>query len=150
MTKEPKELYNGFLFLRTGDKVDSPLVAYTLNLESVNIDCLEEKFEEKIEALKDGKDVTIKLVCNKAEVVSPERIIEYACGEQKLQELDRVKTLLKATWELLNKQENSGYVLNLLSETVNYDNAECDGNCLMGDINAWFYEFYGEDLECGD
>lgn len=87
MTKEPKELYNGFLFLRTGDKVDSPLVAYTLNLESVNIDCLEEEFEEKIEALKNGKDVTIKLVCNKAEVVSPERIIEYACGEQKQPEI---------------------------------------------------------------
>jgi len=87
MTKEPKELYNGFLFLRTGDKVDSPLVAYTLNLESVNIDCLEEKFEEKIEVLKNGKDVTIKLVCNKAEVVSPERIIEYACGEQKQPEI---------------------------------------------------------------
>ena len=87
MTKEPKELYNGFLFLRTGDKVDSPLVAYTLNLESVNIDCLEEEFEEKIEALKNGKDVTIKLVCNKAEVVSPERIIEYACGKQKQPEI---------------------------------------------------------------
>ena len=87
MTKEPKELYNGFLFLRTGDKVDSPLVAYTLNLESVNIDCLEKEFEEKIEALKNGKDVTIKLVCNKAEVVSPERIIEYACGKQKQPEI---------------------------------------------------------------
>ena len=87
MTKEPKELYNGFLFLRTGDKVDSPLVAYTVHLESVNIDCLEEEFEEKIEALKNGKDVTIKLVCNKAEVVSPERIIEYACGEQKQPEI---------------------------------------------------------------
>lgn len=81
MSKEPKELYNGFLFLRTGDKVDSPLVAYTLNLESVNVDCLEEEFGEKIEALKNGKDVTIKLVCNKAEVVSPQRIIEYAVGK---------------------------------------------------------------------
>lgn len=87
MTKESKELYNGFLFLRTGDKVDSPLGAYTLNLESVNIDCLEEEFGEKIEALKNGKDVTIKLVCNKAEVVSPERIIEYACGEQRQPEI---------------------------------------------------------------
>ena len=83
MIKEPKELYNGFLFLRTGDKVDSPLVAYTLNLESVNIDCLEEEFEEKIEALKNGKNVTIKLVCNKAEVVSPDRIIEYAYEKDK-------------------------------------------------------------------
>lgn len=87
MSKEPKELYNGFLFLRTGDKVDSPLVAYTLNLESVNIDCLEEEFEEKIETLKNGKDVTIKLICNKAEVVSPERIVEYACGKQKRPEI---------------------------------------------------------------
>ena len=87
MTKEPKELYNGFLFLRTGDKVDSPLGAYTLNLKSVNIDCLEKEFEEKIEALKNGKDVTIKLVCNKVEVVSPERIMEYACGEQKQPEI---------------------------------------------------------------
>ena len=87
MTKEPKELYNGFLFLRTGDKVDSPLVAYTLNLESVNIDCPEDEFEKKIEALKNGKDVTIKLVCNKAEVVSPERIMEYACGKQRQPEI---------------------------------------------------------------
>ena len=70
--------------------------------------------------------------------------------QPKLQELGRARTLLKAAWVLLNKQKNSGYVLNLLSETVNYDNAECDGNCLMGDIDAWFYEFYGEDLECGD
>lgn len=147
MTKEPKELYNGFLFLRTGDKVDSPLVSYTLNLESVNIDCLEEEFEEKAEALKNGKDVTIKLICNKAEVVSPERIIEYACGKQKQQELDRAKTLLKASWELLNKQKNSMYVLDLLAETVDYDDAECDGSCLMDDINAWFDLNYGEDLE---
>ena len=97
MTKEPKELYNGFLFLRTGDKVDSPLGAYTLNLESVNIDCLEEEFEEKIEALKGGKDVTIKLVCNKAEVVSPERIIEYACGKQKQPEIIRCKDCIYQT-----------------------------------------------------
>ena len=70
--------------------------------------------------------------------------------KEKQQELDRAKTLLRATWELLNKQKNSRYVLDLLAETVNYDNAECDGNCLMGDISAWFDEFYGEDLECGD
>ena len=97
MTKEPKELYNGFLFLRTGDKVDSPLVAYTLNLESVNIDCLEEEFEEKIEALKNGKDVTIKLVCNKAEVVSPDRIMEYAYGKQRQPEIVTCKEC--ANWD---------------------------------------------------
>ena len=36
--------------------------------------------------------------------------------------------------------DNSLYVLNLLAETVYYDDAECDGNCLMEDIDAWMYE----------
>lgn len=48
--------------------------------------------------------------------------------------LDRAVTLLKAAKELLRKQEQSYYVLNLLEETVFYDDAECDGNCLMEDI----------------
>jgi len=49
-------------------------------------------------------------------------------------EQDRATTLLMATFELLKKQKNSGYVLNLLEETVFYDEADCDGNCLMEDI----------------
>lgn len=52
------------------------------------------------------------------------------------EELQRAKTLLKATYELLEKQDNSGYVLNLLAETVYYDDAECDGSCLMEDISC--------------
>ena len=116
MTKEPKGLYNGFLFLRTGDKVDSPLVAYTVHLESVNIDCLEEEFDEKIEALKNGKDVTIKLVCNKAEVVSPERIVEYAYGKQKQPEVIRCKdckyyTAYDYTGKLMCKRIGKGMIL---------------------------------------
>jgi hypothetical protein len=47
---------------------------------------------------------------------------------------DRKITLLKACRDLLKKQENSSYVLDLLSETVFYDEAECDGNCLLEDI----------------
>jgi hypothetical protein len=47
---------------------------------------------------------------------------------------DRKIILLKACRDLLKKQENSGYVLDLLSETVFYDEAECDGNCLLEDI----------------
>ena len=55
--------------------------------------------------------------------------------------LERAKTLLKAAYELLKKQEDSSYVLNLLAETVFYDEAECDGNCLMEDIGYWLEEF---------
>lgn len=51
-----------------------------------------------------------------------------------LNELKRARILLEATHNLLVKQMESGYVLNLLSETVFYDEAECDGHCLMEDI----------------
>lgn len=51
-----------------------------------------------------------------------------------LNELKRARVLLKATYKLLMKQKDSGYVLNLLSETIFYDEAECDGYCLMEDI----------------
>ena len=57
-----------------------------------------------------------------------------------LRELKRADTLLKATYDLLNKQHGNYYVLNLLAETVYYDEAECDGSCLMEDIDAWMDE----------
>ncbi len=46
----------------------------------------------------------------------------------------RSKELLTAVVQLLEKQDKSPYVLNLLSETVFYDEAECDGHCLLEDI----------------
>ena len=59
-----------------------------------------------------------------------------------LNELKRARVLLKATYELLMKQNDSGYVLNLLSEIIFYDEAECDGCCLMEDIeNLLEYHF---------
>ena len=45
------------------------------------------------------------------------------------------------------KQNDSGYVLNLLSETIYYDEAECGGYCLMDDIKYWFDEFLSEDID---
>jgi len=47
---------------------------------------------------------------------------------------DRKITLLKACRDLLKKQNDSSYVLNLLSETVFYDDVDCDGYCLLEDI----------------
>ena len=49
---------------------------------------------------------------------------------------DRKVTLLKACAALLSKQKDSNYVLNLLEETVYYDDADCDGYCLLDDIKA--------------
>jgi hypothetical protein len=49
---------------------------------------------------------------------------------------DRKSVLLKACLDLLKVQENCGYVVNLLAETVHYDGVDCDGSCLMMDIEA--------------
>ena len=64
-----------------------------------------------------------------------------------LDALSRAKTLLKAAGTLLKKQEDSNYVLNLLTETVYYDEAECDGSCLLDDIRYWFDEFTNENID---
>ena len=63
-----------------------------------------------------------------------------------LDALSRAKTLLKAAGTLLKKQKDSNYVLNLLAETVYYDEAECDGSCLLDDIRYWFDEFTDESI----
>ena len=47
---------------------------------------------------------------------------------------DRVIMLLECAYNLLQKQNESPFVLNMLEETVEYDGAECDGNCLLDDI----------------
>jgi hypothetical protein len=47
---------------------------------------------------------------------------------------DRKITLLKAAHALLKRQHQSSEVLDLTAETVFYDDAECDGLCLMDDI----------------
>ena len=49
---------------------------------------------------------------------------------------DRKTTLLRACMELLQKQEETPYVLDLLYETVYYDDADCDGYCLLEDIKT--------------
>lgn len=54
----------------------------------------------------------------------------------------RARELLNACAELFNKQNEAFFVLNLLEETVYYDECECDGNCLWEDIISL--------LECGE
>ena len=66
--------------------------------------------------------------------------INRAEALEALEQLKRADTLLTATYDLLQKQYKNIYVLNLLAETINYDEAECDGNCLMEDIEAWMIE----------
>lgn len=55
--------------------------------------------------------------------------------------IERMVLLLGKCHELLSKQKGSYYVLNILAETVFYDGAECDGQCLMEDIEYLLEEF---------
>ena len=57
---------------------------------------------------------------------------------------DRKVTLLKACRDLLNKQNESPYVLNMLEELIFYDGAECDGHCLLEDIEMELEELSWE------
>lgn len=49
----------------------------------------------------------------------------------------RAMELLKAAQDLLSKQKDSGYVLNILETTVHYDDCDCDGYCLLDDIESF-------------
>lgn len=52
----------------------------------------------------------------------------------------RYVTLLRAAKELLEKQKDNRYVLDLLEETVVYDGAICTGDCLLNDIIDYLEE----------
>ena len=47
---------------------------------------------------------------------------------------ERALLLLRVCKELLEKQNESPYVLNILEQIIFYDEAECDGQCLLEDI----------------
>lgn len=54
--------------------------------------------------------------------------------------MTREQLLLKVAYQLLKKQENSYYILNLLEESTVWDGVHCDGYCLMEDINDLLLE----------
>ena len=58
-----------------------------------------------------------------------------------LRELQRARVLLKATHDLLEAADDSPYVEDVLAILVHYDDTDCDGSCLMEDIEYYFDEF---------
>ena len=47
------------------------------------------------------------------------------------------KFFVKAAHDLLQIQKDSYYVLDLLRETIFYDDADCDGYCLYEETGEW-------------
>jgi hypothetical protein len=50
---------------------------------------------------------------------------------------DRALILLRAARDILRRCSKSYYVRDVMSVLAYYDEAECDGNCLMEDIEAY-------------
>lgn len=48
---------------------------------------------------------------------------------------ERKEILLKATYDILKKCDEGPYVKNVLETTAIWDEAECDGFCLMEEIS---------------
>ena len=48
--------------------------------------------------------------------------------------IERAKTLLQAYRYMYDKQARSSYVKDITELTTFYDDCECDGNCLLEDI----------------
>lgn len=60
---------------------------------------------------------------------------------------DRAVTLLKAARDLLIEQKEAGVLINY-PLTVHYDEAVCDGYCLLDDISAHLAELKEEEYAC--
>ena len=52
---------------------------------------------------------------------------------------DRSLTLLRACLDLLNQYKESPYELEILSKTIEYDGSECDGYCLIDDLEDYIF-----------
>lgn len=57
------------------------------------------------------------------------------------EKIKRALYMLMVANNLLTKQKDSHYVLNMLEETVNYDGTECDGYCVLDDIEDCLSDF---------
>ena len=56
------------------------------------------------------------------------------------QQEDRAKILLKAAHEILTKCNEAAFVQDVMSVTAIWDEAECNGNCLMEEIGELMEE----------
>ena len=57
------------------------------------------------------------------------------------EKIKRALYMLMVANNLLTKQKDSHYVLNMLEETIDYDGAECDGDCILDDIEYCLADF---------
>jgi len=59
-------------------------------------------------------------------------------------DVKRAKILLKAARDILTKCDESSYVADVMCETAIWDEVECDGNCLLNELNEFLDEHKDE------
>lgn len=58
----------------------------------------------------------------------------------------RELVLLRATYQLLKQQTETPYVINVLEQSTVWDEARCDGYCLMEEIEELLTERFNIDV----
>lgn len=53
---------------------------------------------------------------------------------------EQSRKLLRATLDILKKCDENGYVVDVMAVTATWDEAECDGGCLMEEIELLIEE----------
>ena len=101
--------------------------------------------EEAIEQVEEVANIYEGMINDSlhSQTLYKKRANEYKQFTEWLRELQRARVLLKATHDLL-KAAKSMYVEDALMILVHYDDADCDGYCLMEDIENYFDEFDAE------
>ena len=98
--------------------------------------------KEAIEILKSNKPTSDPRECGKELCTAVDMAIEAL--QEPESDIVTIVLLLSKCLELFKRQDESPYVLNLLQETVHYDGVDCDGYCMMEDIESVLEDMAGE------
>lgn len=60
------------------------------------------------------------------------------------EQIERMLVLLKATQQILHECRDSVYVMDVFYATAEYDDTECDGYCVMEEIDELLEEIEDE------
>ena len=74
------------------------------------------------------------------ERIAESRQPEITALKEEVERLKRAIVLLKATEDILKECNKTSYVKDVFEQTAMWDNAECDGFCLLEDITCFLDE----------
>ena len=129
---EIRKVKDGFQYFADGDKKRGVIFSSVPEVQNSLARGQVPKKDQK--ALEVTKDATLENMLKQAKAGLEKQEKDLTAMNLKL---DTAKMLLAASRDLLGKQkEDTEEVLNLLDETVQYNDTECDGHTLLEDITG--------------